>query len=55
MVQREIRKAEEETRHVKAVTMKKQGSWTRWEGARDLAGYLEHGRTPDKVLVVFCL
>lgn len=32
MIQREVRKAEEETQHVKAVAMKKQGSWTRWEG-----------------------
>lgn len=37
MVQREVRKAEEETRHVKAVAMKKQGSWTRWEGVRERA------------------
>ena len=36
-MQRESRKAEEETRHVKAVAMKKQGSWTRWEGVRERA------------------
>jgi len=29
MVQREVRKAEEETRHAKAVAMKKQEGWTR--------------------------
>ncbi|XP_061778568.1 uncharacterized protein LOC133569990 [Nerophis ophidion] len=35
LVQREVRKAEEESRHVKAVTMNKQGSWTRWESVKD--------------------
>ena len=37
MVQREVRKAEEENRHVKAVAMNKQGSWTRWESVRERA------------------
>ncbi|KAL0172855.1 hypothetical protein M9458_033166, partial [Cirrhinus mrigala] len=37
MVQREVRKAEEEARHVKAVAMKKQGSWTRWDGVQERA------------------
>lgn len=37
MVQMEVRKAEEEVRHVKAVAMKKQGSWTKWEGVRGRA------------------
>lgn len=37
MVQREVRKAEEESRHVKAVAMNKQGSWTRWRSTRERA------------------
>ncbi|KAK0139477.1 hypothetical protein N1851_023796 [Merluccius polli] len=51
---REVRKAEEERRHVKAVAMNKQGKVG--EHARkgtDLAGHLEHGRTPDQVSAVF--
>ncbi|KAK0136882.1 hypothetical protein N1851_026904 [Merluccius polli] len=57
MVQREIRKAEEERQRVKAVAMNKEGSWTRWESVRekgtDLAEHLDHGRTPDQVSAVF--
>ncbi|KAJ8017190.1 hypothetical protein DPEC_G00015180 [Dallia pectoralis] len=34
MVQKEIRAVEEESRHARAVAMKQQGSWTRWEGVR---------------------
>ncbi|KAK0155382.1 hypothetical protein N1851_002287 [Merluccius polli] len=37
MVQREVHKAEEERRRVKAVAMNKQGSWTRWESVRERA------------------
>ena len=53
MLQREVRKAEEERQHVKAVAMNKQGSWTRWtlgqrvRNGTDLAEHLEHGRTPN--------
>lgn len=35
MVQKEVRRGEEETRQAKAVTMGKQGSWTRWEGVQE--------------------
>lgn len=35
LVQRELRKGEEEDRHAKAVTMKNQGSWLNWEKAKD--------------------
>jgi hypothetical protein len=34
MVQVEVRKTVEEGRHVRAVSMKKQGNWLRWDGAR---------------------
>lgn len=37
MVQREVRKVEEESRQVKAVAMNKQGSWTKWESVRERA------------------
>ena len=37
LVQKEVRRVEEESRHVKAVAMNKQGSWTRWESARERA------------------
>ncbi|KAK0142588.1 hypothetical protein N1851_019482 [Merluccius polli] len=59
MLQREVRKAEEERQHVKAVAMNKQGSWTRWtlgQRARkgtDLAEHLEHGRTPNYVSATY--
>ncbi|CAC5407387.1 unnamed protein product [Mytilus coruscus] len=36
LVQKEVRSMEEESRMVKAVSMKKQGSWLNWEGARQL-------------------
>lgn len=58
MVQREVRKAEEKSRHVKAVAMNKQGNWTRWESVHNgtaLAGHLEHRKTPDQVSIVFCV
>jgi len=34
MVQKEVRQQEEETRQSRAVAMRKQGSWLRWESAR---------------------
>ena len=34
LVQREVRTMEEHTRMIRAVGMKKQGSWLNWEGAR---------------------
>lgn len=34
MVQKEIRAVEEEGRQARAVAMKQQGSWTRWDGVR---------------------
>lgn len=34
MVQKEIRAVEEESRQARAVAMKQQGSWTRWESVR---------------------
>ncbi|KAJ7995782.1 hypothetical protein DPEC_G00248160 [Dallia pectoralis] len=34
MVQKEIKAVEEESRQARAVAMKQQGSWTRWEGVR---------------------
>ena len=34
LTQREVRTMEEEARMVKAVGMKKQGSWLNWEGMR---------------------
>lgn len=40
MVQREVCKAEEDSRHVKAVAMNKQGSWSMdegWENVRESA------------------
>ncbi|KAI2644044.1 Peptide chain release factor 1 [Labeo rohita] len=59
MVQREVRKSEEETQHVKAVALKKTGQLDKVGGrtrkGSDMAGYLDHGRTSDKILDVFCL
>ncbi|XP_076109046.1 uncharacterized protein LOC143077044 [Mytilus galloprovincialis] len=37
LVQQEIRQMEEESRNVKAVGMKQQGSWLNWQGARSRA------------------
>ena len=34
MVQQEVRSAEEEARQATAVSMKKQGSWLKWEGVQ---------------------
>ena len=36
LVQREVRTMEEEARMVKAVGMKKPGSWLNWEGVRSV-------------------
>lgn len=36
-VQREVQKAEEESRQVKAIAMNKQGRWTKWEIVRERA------------------
>lgn len=35
IVQREVHKAEEKRWHVKFAAINKQGSWMRWEGARE--------------------
>lgn len=52
MIQREVRKAEEETQHVKAVAMKKTGQLDKMGGhirkGPDMAGYLDHVRMPEK-------
>ncbi len=58
MIQREVHKVGEETQHVQAVAIKtgqldNVGGLTR--KSPDVAGHLDHGRTPDKVLDVFCL
>lgn len=37
MVQKEIRRVEEESRQARAVAMGKQGSWTRWESVQERA------------------
>lgn len=59
MLQREVRQAEEEDRHVKAVAMNKARQLDKiGEGEREasnLAGHQEHGRPPDKVPDVFCI
>ncbi|CAC5421780.1 unnamed protein product [Mytilus coruscus] len=37
LVQQEVRQIEEESRNIKAVGMKQQGSWLNWQGARSRA------------------
>ncbi|CAM4697958.1 unnamed protein product [Leuciscus chuanchicus] len=51
---REVRKAEEETRHVKAVAMKKQGSWE-GEGVREKALTWQDIRTMEGHRIKFLM